>query len=119
MTETTTKRCTRSDTDGKGCVKEDGHPSRCRVRPNPDVEFQAYLAEQAEAGPQEAPETVTVEPSRCQSCGSTEREKYFCTTTRAIAGSHDGQPYTHIVWRRTRCKACGQVRIDKSYEHRE
>jgi hypothetical protein len=64
------------------------------------------------------PPIVEATPTRCK-CGSTERERYFHTLKRAIAGvTAGGQPYTHVVWRRTRCRACGQVRTDRGRENR-
>lgn len=52
-------------------------------------------------------------------CGSTEREPYFNVRERAIAGvDQEGKPFTHVVWRRTRCKTCGQTRDDKTFENR-
>lgn len=66
------------------------------------------------AGP---PPVVTVEPSRCPECGATDREDYNNTVTREIPGVlPDGRPYCRVTWRRTRCLACGQHRIDKTYE---
>lgn len=62
-------------------------------------------------------ETVTT-PSRCASCGSTERET-LQTTEQDHGGVDDqGEPYTHIIRRRVRCTACSQVRIDRTYENR-
>lgn len=69
----------------------------------------------------ESPPVVVVEPSRCTRCGSTARTGYSGTTevARAIPGeTPEGKPYTHIVWRRTCCRDCGQVRCDKSFENR-
>jgi hypothetical protein len=58
-----------------------------------------------------------VEPSACKACGSIERESYFNVRRLDYAGTTpDGRPYTQVVWRRTRCTACGQVRDDKSFE---
>ena len=56
--------------------------------------------------------------TRCQSCGSTEREPYFGTIEHSIEGIRDGQPYTHVVWRRTRCRDCSQIRQDRFFENR-
>lgn len=64
---------------------------------------------------------VDVAPSRCArpSCGSTERERYSTTQVQAFAGRDEqGRPFTHIVRRWTRCKACGQARVDRSFENR-
>jgi len=67
-------------------------------------------------GPSEKPPVNTVEPSRCPKCGSTERENYFGRTVQEHAGlDPDGNPYTLIVRRRTRCARCGQVRIDRTF----
>lgn len=63
--------------------------------------------------------TITVAASRCRACGSTDRDQYFATRVLAIDGmTSDGELYTHVVWRRTRCQGCGQYRIDKSFENR-
>lgn len=66
------------------------------------------------------PDIVEVSLSRCQKCGSTDRTPYNRTTTieRQIAGEHDGQPFSHVVWRRTSCRNCGQARQDKTFELR-
>lgn len=63
---------------------------------------------------------VDVEPSRCKKCGSTERTAYFgVPEVQEFDGLHEGEPYTHIVRRRCRCKRCEQVRIDRHYENRK
>ena len=59
--------------------------------------------------------------SRCPACGSTDRARYHDSTTRVLrhAGTtQDGRPYNVVVRKRTWCLACGQVRIDVSYENR-
>lgn len=62
---------------------------------------------------------VAGDPTRCPSCGSTEREPYNNTREHDFAGLDDhGRPYTHVVWRRTRCRACGQSRDDRFRENR-
>jgi len=64
-------------------------------------------------------EVVPVEPSRCPDCGSTDRTGYVNTDAQEHPGTTaDGEPYTHIVRRRTICKNCGRHRIDRSYENR-
>jgi hypothetical protein len=63
-------------------------------------------------------DVVTVEASRCRKCGSTERTGYGHTREHAYAGLYDGKPYTHVVWRRTSCAKCGQVRDDRTLENR-
>ena len=63
---------------------------------------------------------VVAQPTRCRQCNSTERTDYENTTTTAASGiDAAGQPYTHVVHRRTKCTACGQWRIDKSFENRD
>ena len=59
-------------------------------------------------------------PSRCPRCGSTQRVPYFGRLPeQAFEGyTGDGEPYTHIVRRRTKCCGCGQFRVDISYENR-
>lgn len=62
-------------------------------------------------------ETV-VDVSCCPQCQSTEREEYTNKTELAMPGLYKERPYTHIVWRSTRCLTCGQTRRDRSYENR-
>lgn len=62
------------------------------------------------------PSIVTVEPSRCRACGSIERSDYHHTTVQDYAGVRDGRPFTRIVRRYTECLACGQARVDKTFE---
>ncbi len=65
---------------------------------------------------------VTVELSRCQNCGSTDRTPYEGTTQQECQGTRTDPAtgreiaFTKIVRRRTCCKACGQARIDRTYE---
>jgi nitrate reductase cytochrome c-type subunit len=62
---------------------------------------------------------VEAEASRCLKCGSTERERYTATRVQPFAGVDPaGRPYTHIVRRWTRCAACKQARIDRTFENR-
>ena len=57
--------------------------------------------------------------SRCKKCESTDREPYFGTPFELqFLGERNGKPYTHVVQKRTRCKACGQQRRDIVYENR-
>lgn len=62
---------------------------------------------------------VEAPKSRCPSCGSTDRGPYHRTVETPYPGSDAlGNPCTHVVRRYTRCAACGQHRVDKSYELR-
>lgn len=63
-------------------------------------------------------DVVPVQPSRCKRCGSTEREPYSQTTTRNIRGRNleTGALYNVVKWSRTRCKSCGQARVDQVFE---
>lgn len=64
-------------------------------------------------------DVVLVLPAACVRCHSTEREPYDKVRERAITGrTTDGHIYTHVVWRKTRCRACGQARIERHYEFR-
>jgi hypothetical protein len=64
-------------------------------------------------------DVVLVLPAACVRCHSTERAPYDKIRERAISGrTTDGRPYTHVVWRKTRCRACGQARVERHYEHR-
>lgn len=61
-----------------------------------------------------------VQLSRCKKCESTDREPYFGTPFELpFLGEHNGKPYTHVIQKRTRCKACGQQRRDIVYENRK
>lgn len=67
------------------------------------------------------PKVVQDIATRCQkdNCNSTEREPYFGVIERYLPGrDENGLPYTHVIWRRTRCKKCGQARRDISRENR-
>ena len=65
-------------------------------------------------------ETAEVVATQCNACSSSNREPYFGKIERGIAGVlSDGREYSHVVWRRTRCRDCGQARIDRSYENRK
>jgi hypothetical protein len=71
-------------------------------------------------GARNVTDTQTVETSRCirPGCESTDRAPYGKRRVQAYAGVlADGTPYTHIVRRPTKCLACGQARIDRSYEN--
>lgn len=58
-------------------------------------------------------------PTHCIKCASTEREAYNRSEVQEFSGvDPQGNPYTHIVRRWTRCSACGQHRIDRYYENR-
>ncbi len=70
--------------------------------------------------PNRNPETVDAERTRCPKCQSTDRQPYYRTTIAAYHGTDPaGQPCTHIVRRWTACAACGQHRIDRTYEFRK
>lgn len=71
------------------------------------------------AGSRNIDVVVTVLPSACPKCKSTERTPYVNPVEYAYAGlTVDGRPFTHIVWRSTSCTACGQNRKDRCYENR-
>lgn len=63
---------------------------------------------------------ATANPSRCRPCGSTERAPYMGSPVEHKITGVDlqGHHYTHVVFRRTKCLNCGQVRTDRSYENR-
>jgi hypothetical protein len=60
---------------------------------------------------------VMVEPSRCKRCKSTNRAPYLGNPTVEWAPGTDinGNPFTHVIGRRTECADCGQARRDISY----
>jgi len=66
--------------------------------------------------PKAQPIVQQVAVSRCP-CGSMRRAPYSNVQTLDYAGeTRDGVAYSQVVWRRTRCLDCGQVRVDKSFE---
>jgi hypothetical protein len=69
--------------------------------------------------PPQRPTLVDVATSRCPKCGSTERTDYSDTLTTVVDAPGDHPRfglYNKVVLRRTKCKACDQARIDRSYE---
>lgn len=52
---------------------------------------------------------ATVTPSICPKCGSENREKYFGSTIQEYLGER-------ITRKRTKCRECGQHRIDRFIE---
>jgi hypothetical protein len=62
-------------------------------------------------------EQSLAEPSRCPKCQSTRRAPYHRSLVQHYPGKDSqGRPFTQIVRRWTHCLACGQHRIDRSYE---
>lgn len=57
--------------------------------------------------------------SRCPACGVTEFEVLQTFPPFEYGGVENGEPYTHIVRRRVRCKnpGCVQVRIDRELKN--
>jgi hypothetical protein len=56
---------------------------------------------------------VTTPPKvKCIRCGSTSRMPYH--RIRKMEHNHDG--YTHVVWRYTSCRKCGQSRVERTME---
>lgn len=69
--------------------------------------------------PNKQVDQVVAEPSRCKTCHSTDREAYHAKQEIESPGVDlAGKPYTHVIWRRTKCLTCGQHRIDRTYENR-
>lgn len=61
-------------------------------------------------------EVTDKHPSRCPVCGSTAAESTGARPTIVNRpGLVDGRPFTRIVFRRIRCKACGQVRVEREF----
>ena len=56
--------------------------------------------------------------TRCPRCGSTDRTGYMRSSEQAFSGIKDGNPYTHVVRKWTKCRKCNQHRIDRLYENR-
>lgn len=70
------------------------------------------------AEPQLAPnvEKGAEEKTRCPKCHSVKRERYHRVRSREISGTtRDGRRYTRVTWRRTKCRSCGQCRVDVEY----
>ena len=62
---------------------------------------------------------ATAVVTACPKCGSTEREPYYNRRElRCDIAQRSGEQFTHVVWRRTKCLACGQVRDDRHLENR-
>lgn len=60
---------------------------------------------------------VVVE-SRCQKCGSTNREKYTGTVVLQGDGvAPDQKPYSERLIAKTRCLDCGQARVVSRYKY--
>jgi hypothetical protein len=59
---------------------------------------------------------VDIERTACPGCASTDRVAYYAVR-RADINSRlpDGRVFNGVTWRRTRCKSCGQHRIDREY----
>lgn len=89
------------------------------VKKSPVAAKPAPVAKGRPPGSPNITAVVTVIPSRCQKCQSTERTPYTNATDRPYGGlTADGQPYTNIVWRSTTCASCGQARRDRCFEYR-
>jgi len=71
-------------------------------------------------GSKNAPVAYTrVDTGRCPRCGSTERDPYYQRMEQEYNGTEpDGQPFTHIVRRWTKCAECRQTRIETTHENR-
>jgi predicted Zn-ribbon and HTH transcriptional regulator len=83
------------------------------------VTDQALTDQAAAAAPSvsEKPHVNLVQPSACRVCGSTDRAAYHNVRALDFPGeTPDGRKYSRVVFRRTKCLACGQVRDDKSLE---
>ena len=61
---------------------------------------------------------VDAVPSRCPKCGSTEKEHLNKQELVNAGVTPAGEPFDTIVLRRTRCRSCGQMRMDRSHEFR-
>ena len=59
-------------------------------------------------------------PPRCPACGSTNHEPYGAPYQEMEHGGEapDGKAYTHVVWRRTKCRDCNQQLSVALYENR-
>jgi ribosomal protein S27AE len=60
---------------------------------------------------------VDVIPSACPKCHCTDREPYFAIKRLETYGvTPAGREYTRVTFKRTRCKRCGQARVDRVFE---
>lgn len=59
-------------------------------------------------------------PAACPSCHSTDREPFRGSVREVEQGgtAPTGRDYTHIAWKDTRCRACGQFYRVRVYENR-
>lgn len=58
-------------------------------------------------------EKIVDAKTRCPKCLSLKRDRYHRVKTREISGvTRDGRQYDRVTWRRTRCRTCGQARVD-------
>ncbi len=73
-------------------------------------------AEPVDVKPREEKPVVEVVVSRCPKCQSTSRTPYTDKRVHNFAGVKNGVPFTHVIWRPTKCRKCGQARVDKFYE---
>ena len=54
--------------------------------------------------------------TRCRKCGSTDRGPYQGVRTITAGGkAPDGKPYNAVKFCPTKCRHCGQRRVDKIY----
>lgn len=61
----------------------------------------------------------SVQTPACPVCGKTDRERYRLLSAVQHGGfTANGREYSHVVNRRTKCKACGEPRIDRFFENR-
>lgn len=72
------------------------------------------------AGPEAAAAAaVTAIPPACPRCQSTQRESVRIVRERCLPGTApNGQPRTHIVWRRVRCRGCRGYWIEQEHQNR-
>lgn len=68
-------------------------------------------------GPTDTTPPAVVRPASCPTCHSTEYTVARIIVDRAIAGTCAGQRYDHVIWRRLRCKKCGQLYTARFYEY--
>ena len=62
--------------------------------------------------------TVAVVPAACPRCSSTEREAVRIVRKRELPGTApNGQPRTHVVWRRVRCRNCRQYFVELEHQN--
>jgi len=82
----------------------------------PETKPQAAKTRSRRGVPNRKYADCTIETSRCPTCQSTARTKYYRKTVLQTTGMHLGRPYTMVVLRYCTCTVCDLPRRDVSHE---